>query len=262
VARIRSVKPEFWTDRKLARLSRDARLLYIALWNQADEWCRVHGDARYVKGHCLPYDDDLSLGAIDRILDELAAAGHLQRYEADGDPYLFLPKMGRHQRLEPNKVPSRLPEPPSPQVTGVSEPRADSSAPRADEYAPDAESSETNVALQVAGSRGQVAGGREQATPPSGAQTLIAEWIDSSRKRPPQAVVGQVAKLLGQMLAEGIDYDDVRQGLAAWSAKGMHPATLPSVVNEVMNAAPRPSTTTQRVQAGLALVEKYREAGA
>ena len=32
MARIRSVKPEYWDDRKLAkRTSRDARLLYIAL---------------------------------------------------------------------------------------------------------------------------------------------------------------------------------------------------------------------------------------
>ena len=39
MARIRSIKPEFWDDRKLAkRASRDARLLYIALWNLADEW--------------------------------------------------------------------------------------------------------------------------------------------------------------------------------------------------------------------------------
>ena len=42
MARIRSVKPEFWTDRKLARCtSRDARLLYIALWNISDEHGRL-----------------------------------------------------------------------------------------------------------------------------------------------------------------------------------------------------------------------------
>lgn len=265
MARIRSVKPEFWTDRKLSRLSRDARLLYIALWNQADEWCRVHGDTRYVKGHCLPYDDDLSLSAIDRLLDELATAGHLQRYEIAADPYLYLPKMAKHQRLEPHKVPSRLPEPPKLQVTAMSAPRAEKSAPDSDEAAPDAESSETNSALQVAGSRVQVAGGKGQVTPPSGAQTLVAEWLDACRKRPPNPVVGQVAKLVSQMLAEGIDPHDVRSGLFVWASKGVHPAVLPSVVNEVMNAGavPKPSTTDLRAAQGLSLVEHFaRQEGA
>jgi hypothetical protein len=39
------------------------------------------------------------------------------------------------------------------------------------------------------------------------------------------------------MLAEGIDPDDIRRGMSAWMAKGLHPSTLPSVVNEVMNGA-------------------------
>jgi hypothetical protein len=68
------------------------------------------------------------------------------------------------------------------------------------------------------------------------AQTIIAAWIDWAPKRPPQTVIGHVAKHVGQMLAEGIAPDDIRRGLAAWTSKGLHPSTLPSVVNEVMNA--------------------------
>ncbi len=93
-------------------------------------------------------------------------------------------------------------------------------------------------------------------------QTLVAEWIDHCRSRPPKAVVAQVSKQLAGMLAEGIAADDVRRGVAAWMSKGLHPSTLPSVVNEVMNAPtrgqPKPSTTNQRVAAGMDLVEKYR----
>jgi hypothetical protein len=112
MARMRSLKPEYWGDLKMARVSRDARLLYLALWNQADEWARCHGDNRWVKGHCLPYDDDLNLAAIDRLLNELAAAGRIQRYVVEGEPFLYLPKLAAHQRLEPHKTPSRLPPPP------------------------------------------------------------------------------------------------------------------------------------------------------
>lgn len=69
-------------------------------------------------------------------------------------------------------------------------------------------------------------------------QALIGEWISHCRKRPPAAVIGQVSKLIKNMLAEGIDPADVRRGLAAWHSKGLHPSTLPSVVNEAMNAGP------------------------
>lgn len=167
MARIRSIKPEFWDDRRLAtRVSRDARLLYIALWNQADEWARVHGDPRWVKGQCLPYDDDINLADVEDLLTELAGAGVVQRYDVDGDPYLYLPKLAAHQRLEPDKVPSRLPEPPP-----LSESRADSSESRADLPERRADSPETNCALQVAGSREQVAGGTPTRASAQEAQT-------------------------------------------------------------------------------------------
>ena len=119
MARIRSIKPEFWDDRKLAkRASRDARLLYIALWNLADEWGRLNGDPQWIKGQVFSYDDDLNADAIGKLLEELEnpALGAVIAYEADGDPYLFLPKLAKHQRLEPEKVnngragcPRRLP---------------------------------------------------------------------------------------------------------------------------------------------------------
>lgn len=70
------------------------------------------------------------------------------------------------------------------------------------------------------------------------AQALVAEWLDHCRKRPPDRVIGQVAKELAALLAEGQDAGDVRAGLARWHQAGKHPSTLASFVNEVMNASP------------------------
>jgi hypothetical protein len=74
-------------------------------------------------------------------------------------------------------------------------------------------------------------------------------------------VIGQIARHVKAMLAEGIDPADLRRGLAAWHGKNLHPSTLPSVVNEVMNGsrttAPKQSTTDLKVATGLALAEKY-----
>ena len=67
------------------------------------------------------------------------------------------------------------------------------------------------------------------------ADTIVAEWIDHCAKRPPAPVIGQTGKAIRAMLTEGIDPNDIRRGVAAWMAKGLHPSTLPSVINETMN---------------------------
>lgn len=146
MARIRSLKPEFWDDRKLARAtSRDARMLYMGMWNQADEHGRLNGDAVWLKGRVFPYDDDIETGDLKALLDELEAAGRIQRYEVEGDPFIYLPKLAEHQRLEPGKVESRHPEPPEPPKTRASKPRPDidanQSEPRADQSEPDSDDS-------------------------------------------------------------------------------------------------------------------------
>lgn len=169
MARIRSVKPEFWQDEDLADVTRDARLLYIGLWNLADEHGRLRGDPRYVKGQLFPYDDDLFPADVEELLKSLEGALKVVRYRSDGGQYLFLPNLGKHQRLESDKVPSRLPEPPtvdeSSQVSehadSVAQIRADKSARDADESVPGAED---HALLYVAGCREHVAGSRESRT--------------------------------------------------------------------------------------------------
>lgn len=76
------------------------------------------------------------------------------------------------------------------------------------------------------------------------AQLILSEYIDRCRKRPAGQVIGQLGKLIKAMLAEGIDPDDIRRGLAQWMTKGLNPSTLPSVVTEVMNAVPQPAPAT------------------
>lgn len=79
------------------------------------------------------------------------------------------------------------------------------------------------------------------------AQVIVGEWLERTPKRPPSSVIGQVAKHVRVLLDDdGIDPDDIRRGIARWMTKGLHPATLPSVVNEVMNAAPAGTTPGQQ----------------
>lgn len=80
-----------------------------------------------------------------------------------------------------------------------------------------------------------------QSVPPPAAQSaqpIVAAWIESCRKRPPNPVIGQTSKQIKALLEEGIDPGDVQAGVQLWATKGLHPSALPSVVNELMNAAP------------------------
>lgn len=88
------------------------------------------------------------------------------------------------------------------------------------------------------------------------AQTLTGEWIDRCAKRPPTSVVGQVSKHIRLMLDDGIDPDDIRRGTAAWMSKGLHPSTLPSVVNEVMNTTASVPKTRDKFAEGIALAKQ------
>ncbi|WP_328425949.1 hypothetical protein [Streptomyces sp. NBC_00443] len=76
------------------------------------------------------------------------------------------------------------------------------------------------------------------------AQTIVGEWLERCTVRPPSAVIGQMAKQIRVLLDEDhIHPDHIRRGIAHWMRKGLHPATLPSVVNEVMNAAADPGAS-------------------
>jgi hypothetical protein len=73
MARIRSIKPEFWTDEKLTECSLSARLFFIGTWNFADDKGNLQASAKRLKMQIFPADN------IDcqPLLDELITHGLL-----------------------------------------------------------------------------------------------------------------------------------------------------------------------------------------
>ncbi len=67
-------------------------------------------------------------------------------------------------------------------------------------------------------------------------QHLVAHFVEASKalggENPPSRVTGHVARLVGEMLAEGTDPERVRAGLDLLLEKRLHPSTLPSLVHE------------------------------
>lgn len=92
---------------------------------------------------------------------------------------------------------------------------------------------------------------------PVTAQTIVGEWLERCTERPPTSVVGQMSKLIRVLLDEDhIHPDHIRRGIAHWMRKGLHPATLPSVVNEVMNATGPAGAAAARQQPTNALYDQ------
>lgn len=108
--RIRTVKPEFWSDAKVSKLSLPARLLFLGLLNEADDEGRLLGSPKYLCGVVFPNDDDIEGSDVRGWLDELEAVGMARRYTVEDVVYVYLPRFRRHQRINrPSK--SKLPSP-------------------------------------------------------------------------------------------------------------------------------------------------------
>lgn len=117
MARIRNIKPDYFTDAELADLSPLHRLLFPALWCQADRDGRLEDKPRELKVKCLPYDDC----DVDRLLADLHAAGFIVRYEADGRRYIAIRGFGEHQRFHKDEKPAGFPAPPEPTQRGATD---------------------------------------------------------------------------------------------------------------------------------------------
>lgn len=104
--RIRQIRPEFWSDEKVTRLSVAARLALIALWNFADDHGRARAYPRELAGFAFP-TDDLDIAPL---LEEIARSGIVHFYVADGLPLYHLPNWRKHQKVD-RLLPSRLPDP-------------------------------------------------------------------------------------------------------------------------------------------------------
>jgi len=107
MARIRTIKPDFWTDEKIVELSAFARLLFIGLWNFADDEGRMVCSPKRIKMQILPADPADS----PRLLDELSGAKLIERYVVDGIEYLEINNFARHQKID-KRFPSKLPKKP------------------------------------------------------------------------------------------------------------------------------------------------------
>jgi hypothetical protein len=73
VARIRTIKPEFFTNSTTGRLSGQATKLYLGLQNHSDDYGVIRCDVAQFKAVVMPYEK--SERVVDKALAELERAG-------------------------------------------------------------------------------------------------------------------------------------------------------------------------------------------
>lgn len=96
MARIRSVHPGIFTDEAFASVSRDARLLFIGLWCEADDSGVFEWKPLTLKMKLFPADgSDVNVG---EWLEALADQDMIRWFEHDGRPYGAIRNFGRYQR--------------------------------------------------------------------------------------------------------------------------------------------------------------------
>lgn len=103
MARIRTIKPEFFTSEDIVNLTPLARLLYVALWCEADREGRMAWKPKTFKMRYFPAD----ACNIEKLCAELLDAGLVVQYGA----YAFIPAFHAHQHINPRESASQLPEP-------------------------------------------------------------------------------------------------------------------------------------------------------
>ena len=111
MARIRTIKPEYFKHLKLFELEEETglplRVAFAALWTVADREGRFVWIPRQLKIDCLPYDEiDFS-----RVLNALTTREFVIKYAVEGVEYGYIPSFLDHQVINNKERASKLPDP-------------------------------------------------------------------------------------------------------------------------------------------------------
>ncbi len=105
MARIRTIKPEFFTSEDIVCLSPLARLFYVSLWCESDRAGRFEWKPKTFKLRYLPGDSC----DVDMLAQELFDAGLVILYEANGKTYAEIPTFEKHQVINNRESESTIP---------------------------------------------------------------------------------------------------------------------------------------------------------
>lgn len=184
MARIRTIKPEFWTDEKILSLDPLTRLLFIGLWNYADDEGYFWNEPFRVKLQVLPMDncDVVSM------LKSLATIGLLTEFvSSDGKSAYCISHFKDHQKVQhPN--PSKISRECSPVSVSAHEDSMNAHENSLSAH----EISGTFSERSLLKGKGMEGNGREKEEEGSGEGGISPSAQESASDSPPDAVVQEI----------------------------------------------------------------------
>jgi hypothetical protein len=109
MARIRTIKPEFWEDEKLAELGLECRLLFIGSWSFADDFGMLLDSEKWIKAKVFPYDT-ISEKTIRSWIEKLVEKGMFVRFKYGDKSILCIRRFKDHQVIDKRYQRSILPD--------------------------------------------------------------------------------------------------------------------------------------------------------
>lgn len=108
----RILKTQISFSEQVNDLSIYSALLFTWMIPHADDFGRMHGNARKVKALVVPMRDDFTSIKVEECLVEISKAQLIDRYRFDGEFYIQFPAWEEHQSGLHKRTKSKLPEPP------------------------------------------------------------------------------------------------------------------------------------------------------
>ena len=106
MARIRTIKPEFWRDEDLSKVTAEAALLAIGLLNHSDDEGYFNANPKLIESDVFPLRELSSSTPV--LLQELASIGYLQLFSgSDGKRYGQVVNFAKHQVIN-EPTPSKI----------------------------------------------------------------------------------------------------------------------------------------------------------
>ena len=110
MARIRSIKPEFWDDEHIASLPMECRLFYIGCWTFADDQGVFNANPSFLKSRIFPYDDDLKVSEVKAWLKKLEELQMIIPFTHSRDSYYVVRTFADHQVIDKRYFKRVVPE--------------------------------------------------------------------------------------------------------------------------------------------------------
>lgn len=123
MARIRTIKPDFWESPHQRDMNMAQRCLFLGLLTQVDDAGRWRAEPEVIAGRVFPYDK-IDYVELDADLHHLADIGLIYLYEVAGRPYLWIRHFTEHQTIN-RPTPARWPDPEGPDARPLSRANAE-----------------------------------------------------------------------------------------------------------------------------------------